>query len=54
MIYSISLGLERYPEYVDGDWDLNKMQPYIRLGCTFRISDGFFIYADIESHLNKN
>ena len=29
MIYSISLGLEKYPEFVDGNWDLNKMQPWI-------------------------
>ena len=29
MVYSISLGLEKYPEYVDGNWDLDKMQPWI-------------------------
>ena len=29
MIWSISLGLEKYPEYVDGNWDLDKMQPWI-------------------------
>ncbi len=29
MIYSISLGLEKNPEFVDGNWDLNKMQPWI-------------------------
>ena len=29
MIYSISLGLEKYPEFVDGNWDLDKMQPWI-------------------------
>ena len=29
MIYSIRLGLEQYPEFVDGNWDLDKMQPWI-------------------------
>ena len=29
MIYSINLGLQEYPEFVEGKWDFNKLQPWI-------------------------
>jgi len=29
MVYSIRLGLQKYPEFVNGDWDFVKMQPWI-------------------------
>jgi len=29
MLYAISLGLKEYPEFVDGDWDMDAMQPWI-------------------------
>ena len=44
MIWSISLGLEKYPEYVDGNWDLDKMQPWINWAAPMEVPFGIFIY----------
>jgi len=29
MSYAISLGLKAHPEFIDGDWDMAAMQPWI-------------------------
>ena len=49
MIYSISLGLEKYPEYVDGNWDLNKMQPWIDWAAPFEYLMVFSFMLTLKS-----
>ena len=49
MIYSISLGLEKYPEYVDGNWDLNKMQPWIDWAAPFEYLMVFSFMITLKS-----
>ena len=49
MIYSISLGLEVYPEYVDGNWDLDKMQPWINWAAPFEYLMTFSFIITLKS-----
>ena len=49
MIYSISLGLEVYPEYVDGNWDLDKMQPWIDWAAPFEYLMVFSFMVTLKS-----
>jgi len=56
MIYSISLGLEKYPEYVDGNWDLDKMQPWINWAAPFEylmVFSFMFTLKSFEEELTK-
>ena len=55
MIWSISLGLEKYPEYVDGNWDLDKMQPWINWAAPMEYLLAFsfiFTLKSFEEELN--
>lgn len=49
MIYSISLGLKVYPEYVDGNWDLDKMQPWINWAAPMEYLMAFSFIFTLKS-----
>jgi hypothetical protein len=35
MTYSINLGLKEHPDFIDGNWDMDKMQPWINWAAPF-------------------
>ena len=49
MVYSIRLGLEVYPEFIDGDWDLDKMQPWINWAAPFEYLIVFSLMLTLKS-----
>ena len=49
MVWSISLGLEVYPEYVDGNWDLDKMQPWINWAAPMEYLMAFSFILTLKS-----
>ena len=49
MIYSIRLGLEVYPEFVDGGWDLDKMQPWINWAAPLEYLIVFSLMLTLKS-----
>ena len=53
MIYSISLGLEVYPEFVDGDWDFDKMQPWINWAAPLEYLMVFSFIVTLKSFENE-
>ena len=54
MSYAISLGLKVYPEYIDGNWDFDKMQPWINWAAPmeYLLATSFmFTLASFESDI---
>jgi len=49
LVYSINLGLQKYPEFVDGDWDMAKMQPYIDWAAPMEYLLAFSFIATLYS-----
>ena len=52
-LYSINLGLQKYPEFVDGDWDMVKMQPYIDWAAPMEYLLAFSFIATLYSFENE-
>lgn len=53
MVYSISVGLDKYPEFVNNEWDFEKMQPYIDWAAPMEYLLAFSFIATIFSFENE-
>ena len=49
MSYAISLGLKEYPEFIDGDWDMAAMQPWINWAAPLEYLLAFSFFLTLYS-----
>ena len=49
MFYAVGLGIERYPEFAEGNWDMEKMQPYINWAAPFEYLMVFSFILTLKS-----
>lgn len=49
MFYAVGLGLQKYPEFTEGNWDMEKMQPYINWAAPFEYLMVFSFMLTLKS-----
>ena len=53
MFYAVGLGLQKYPEFTEGNWDMEKMQPYINWAAPFEYLMVFSFMLTLKSFENE-
>ena len=53
MFYAVGLGLQKYPEFTEGTWDMEKMQPYINWAAPFEYLMVFSFMLTLKSFENE-